>query len=190
MMHELTEKPASEIPRFIPYSHMLACSGNSTPILDLSDIRPASPRSSISFVQMIYPAQVDAHSAAKLHSNMNFNLLPALRRPTDFSVNSILGNADSASGNGVWPAARLAPGLPPAHSKLSDMFAAEMMQQQLSMRAGLDNSSQPPVPTEPTTPSSASGETCDDAQVELEGMDLWEQFHDIGTEMVITKCGR
>ncbi|XP_067931774.1 T-box transcription factor TBX3-like [Watersipora subatra] len=139
---------------------------------------------------MIYPAQVDAHSAAKLHSNMNFNLLPALRRPTDFSVNSILGNADSASGNGVWPAARLAPGLPPAHSKLSDMFAAEMMQQQLSMRAGLDNSSQPPVPTEPTTPSSASGETCDDAQVELEGMDLWEQFHDIGTEMVITKCGR
>lgn len=59
------------------------------------------------------------------------------------------------------------------------MFAAEMMlsqQHQLAMR-GLE------VNTEST-------EVGDDAQVELEGMDLWEQFHDIGTEMVITKCGR
>lgn len=30
----------------------------------------------------------------------------------------------------------------------------------------------------------------DDPKVELESKDLWEQFHKIGTEMVITKSGR
>lgn len=30
----------------------------------------------------------------------------------------------------------------------------------------------------------------DDPKVELEGKDLWDQFHKIGTEMVITKSGR
>ena len=30
----------------------------------------------------------------------------------------------------------------------------------------------------------------DDAKVELENMDLWDSFHQFGTEMVITKTGR
>ena len=30
----------------------------------------------------------------------------------------------------------------------------------------------------------------DSPKVELENQDLWEQFHNIGTEMVITKTGR
>ena len=30
----------------------------------------------------------------------------------------------------------------------------------------------------------------DDPKVELENQDLWQKFHDIGTEMVITKTGR
>jgi len=30
----------------------------------------------------------------------------------------------------------------------------------------------------------------DDPKVELDGKDMWEQFHEIGTEMVITKSGR
>ena len=30
----------------------------------------------------------------------------------------------------------------------------------------------------------------DDPRVVLEGRELWEQFHTIGTEMVITKSGR
>lgn len=30
----------------------------------------------------------------------------------------------------------------------------------------------------------------DDPKVELEGRELWEQFHLLGTEMVITKSGR
>ena len=30
----------------------------------------------------------------------------------------------------------------------------------------------------------------DDPKVDLEGKDLWDQFHKCGTEMVITKSGR
>ena len=30
----------------------------------------------------------------------------------------------------------------------------------------------------------------DEPKVELENFDLWEQFHGLGTEMVITKTGR
>lgn len=30
----------------------------------------------------------------------------------------------------------------------------------------------------------------DDPKVTLEGKDLWEKFHKLGTEMVITKSGR
>jgi len=33
-------------------------------------------------------------------------------------------------------------------------------------------------------------EVNDDPKVELEGKDLWEQFNNLGTEMVITKSGR
>jgi hypothetical protein len=30
----------------------------------------------------------------------------------------------------------------------------------------------------------------DDPKVEIESKELWEQFHNLGTEMVITKSGR
>lgn len=154
-----------------------------------------------SFLQMIYQKPVDAQSAAAKLQNMNFNLLPGLRgRPTDFSVSSILGNNNSQESSptnntatspaAMWPATgRLATGLSPLHSKLPDMLAAEMMLQQqhqlntAARAAGIDNNATP------STPDSAN-DISDDAQVELEMMDLWEQFHDIGTEMVITKCGR
>lgn len=131
---------------------------------------------------MIYPASVDSHSASKLQT-MNFNLLPGLRRPTDFSVSSILGNSGNSSPpTNMWtgsaPAPRLPPGLSALHNKLPDMLAAEMMMSQhhLALR-NMENTQE-------------STDTNDDAQVELEGMDLWEKFHEIGTEMVITKCGR
>lgn len=154
-----------------------------------------------SFVQMIYSTPVDALSAAKPHSNMNFNLLPGLRRPTDFSVSSILGNTETSTAGGMWPAgSRLPPGLSPLHSKLPDMLAAELMQQQLSsMRAGLQQQKNTQLSPSIESPSSTGscpasapngGDSSDTAMVELESMDLWEQFHDIGTEMVITKCGR
>ena len=37
---------------------------------------------------------------------------------------------------------------------------------------------------------SAASDVMDDPKVELEGKDLWKNFHEIGTEMVITKSGR
>lgn len=43
-------------------------------------------------------------------------------------------------------------------------------------------------PGESTTSSDA--EVKDDPKVDLEAKDLWDRFHDLGTEMVITKSGR
>ncbi|KAJ8350928.1 hypothetical protein SKAU_G00260580 [Synaphobranchus kaupii] len=42
-----------------------------------------------------------------------------------------------------------------------------------------------PTPCEPSPPSSM-----EEIQVELQCADLWKRFHDIGTEMIITKAGR
>lgn len=36
-------------------------------------------------------------------------------------------------------------------------------------------------------PVSGAGE---ETRVDLQGSDLWKRFHDIGTEMIITKAGR
>ncbi|KAF7695868.1 T-box transcription factor TBX18 [Silurus meridionalis] len=40
----------------------------------------------------------------------------------------------------------------------------------------------------PPPPTGARG--AEEARVELQGSDLWKRFHDIGTEMIITKAGR
>lgn len=39
----------------------------------------------------------------------------------------------------------------------------------------------PPIPPRFTLPG---------AEVKLQNADLWSEFHQIGTEMIITKCGR
>lgn len=39
----------------------------------------------------------------------------------------------------------------------------------------------PPIPPRFTLP---------DAEVKLQNNELWTEFHQIGTEMIITKCGR
>lgn len=49
-----------------------------------------------------------------------------------------------------------------------------------------------------SSPSDLTSATCDpptlssmdEIQVELQCADLWKRFHDIGTEMIITKAGR
>jgi hypothetical protein len=58
------------------------------------------------------------------------------------------------------------------------MTAAHQLQQQ----AQLQQSAQEEINEENQEP--------DDPVVELENKDLWTQFHQIGTEMVITKTGR
>lgn len=39
-------------------------------------------------------------------------------------------------------------------------------------------------------PVPAAMSTMEEIQVELQCADLWKRFHDIGTEMIITKAGR
>ncbi|KOB79107.1 Uncharacterized protein OBRU01_01131 [Operophtera brumata] len=46
----------------------------------------------------------------------------------------------------------------------------------------------PPPPYAPLVPDDDG--VVDDPKVTLEGKDLWEKFHKLGTEMVITKSGR
>ena len=102
-----------------------------------------------------------------------------LHRPTDYSMNSILA-----------PHHYPVPGLPMHHGipssilpKLQQTVArspltpADMLAHQQHMRSL--RSLEPP-----------ESEVQDDPKVELEGKDLWEQFHSFETEMVITKSGR
>uniref|UniRef100_A0A8D3CIZ4 T-box transcription factor 15 n=1 Tax=Scophthalmus maximus TaxID=52904 RepID=A0A8D3CIZ4_SCOMX len=42
----------------------------------------------------------------------------------------------------------------------------------------------------PCDPSPSSASSMEEIQVELQCADLWKRFHDIGTEMIITKAGR
>ncbi|XP_043921864.1 T-box transcription factor TBX18 isoform X2 [Protopterus annectens] len=42
----------------------------------------------------------------------------------------------------------------------------------------------------PCSPSHGTPGHCGDIRVELQGSDLWKRFHEIGTEMIITKAGR
>ena len=45
-----------------------------------------------------------------------------------------------------------------------------------------------PQPAAPCAPSVTG--TGEEARVDLQGSDLWKRFHEIGTEMIITKAGR
>ncbi|XP_007906618.1 T-box transcription factor TBX18 [Callorhinchus milii] len=47
----------------------------------------------------------------------------------------------------------------------------------------------PPILTKTYAPSKYNSSR-EDIRVELQGADLWKRFHDIGTEMIITKAGR
>jgi len=96
-------------------------------------------------------------------------LLPRPTGPADFSVSSLLGQNPylPLGGPGGYP---LIPKLghypPPGHPGSNDDLRP--------MR---------------TLPPDDDG-VVDDPKVTLEGRDLWEKFHKLGTEMVITKSGR
>ena len=81
---------------------------------------------------------------------------------TDFSMHSILNQHGGNSPN----AAQLGvpPGLLPSHLLGSPLGS--------------------------TAPSVEDDGICDDPKVALEAKDLWDKFHELGTEMVITKSGR
>lgn len=105
-------------------------------------------------------------------------------RPSDFSVNSILtAQSQYFPGLSFNP---LPPGpmLPKALGQNSVLPGGPMSPEEMiaAQAASL------PRPLRTLDPEDS--QYVDNPKVELESKDLWEQFHKLGTEMVITKSGR
>ncbi len=112
-----------------------------------------------------------------------------LQRPTDYSVSSLLAASQHAGAHPYLPG--LGPhGLHPAIlPKLQQTLAGRLPSlptADLFLPPGLPRSLR--GPGVPYTPEDDGVK--DDPKVELEGKELWEQFHSRETEMVITKSGR
>ncbi|XP_032885996.1 T-box transcription factor TBX22-like isoform X1 [Amblyraja radiata] len=97
-----------------------------------------------------------------------------------FSVESLVGNSlkrtNEDTGNGQLRDGLNAAQNQPGRPKL------EEHEQSAAVAEGDKISSSP-------SHRSLGGDS-DDLQVELQGADLWKRFHEIGTEMIITKAGR
>lgn len=131
-----------------------------------------------------------------------------LPRPTDFSVSSLLtagggqqqGQGSPGAPSSYFPAAALAaltgspggphshfhpgsllPKLPPHHPHPHHPYttAEDVLMHQLH-----------PAMRPLRTLQPEEDGVVDDPKVTLEGKELWEKFHKLGTEMVITKSGR
>ncbi|XP_059479255.1 optomotor-blind protein-like isoform X3 [Neocloeon triangulifer] len=122
-----------------------------------------------------------------------------LQRPTDFSVSSLLTQPQYfPSANPHYPGSLL-PKLPhmPGHPASAGASYEEVLAAQQAAAAaavavatagGNGPGSTVPRPLRAIQPEEDG--VVDDPKVTLEGKDLWEKFHKLGTEMVITKSGR
>lgn len=168
-------------------------------------------------VQEALQSDISSRSAAK---GMAYNPFLQLPRPTDFSVSSLLTGGAPGQGQGspgsqhpqpYFPAAALAalagtpagphphlypgtlvPKLPPHHphahhpiggtpyTTAEEVVLASVAAHQLQHH---------PMRQTRTFQAEDDG-VVDDPKVTLEGKELWEKFHKLGTEMVITKSGR
>ncbi|KAF4516955.1 hypothetical protein B566_EDAN005556 [Ephemera danica] len=128
-----------------------------------------------------------------------------LQRPTDFSVSSLLtqpqyfpGLGPGSGGPPHYPGSLLhklphLPGHPAGASSYEEVLAAQQAAVAAAAAATAGGSA-PPGSTPGVRPLRAiqpeDDGVVDDPKVTLEGKDLWEKFHKLGTEMVITKSGR
>ncbi|KAK8772948.1 hypothetical protein V5799_012523 [Amblyomma americanum] len=118
---------------------------------------------------------------------------PPARSPSDFSMHSILSQQPPYLPLGLPPHAAVfgaAPQLfaggpklmPPHHAPPPSLGAqAQLTPEELMAARHL----RPPPGFEPEEDG-----VQDDPKVNLEGKDLWGRFHELGTEMIITKSGR
>ncbi|XP_054858992.1 T-box transcription factor TBX15 [Eublepharis macularius] len=60
----------------------------------------------------------------------------------------------------------------------------------LAERTSCSFGSHPDLPSSGSIPQPPPSSSMEEIQVELQCADLWKRFHDIGTEMIITKAGR
>ena len=125
-----------------------------------------------------------------------------LQRPTDFSVSSLLTQPQYFP-TGAHPHY---PGLMPKLSHLThpgsagasyeEVLAAQQAAAAAGVAVATGGGGGPgstgghgvPRPLRAIQPEEDG--VVDDPKVTLEGKDLWERFHKLGTEMVITKSGR
>ena len=100
-------------------------------------------------------------------------LLPrAPQGPADFSVSSLLGQSPYLPlGAPSYPLLPKLGHYPPPPGSLGGSAADDLRSSLRSLPPDDDG-------------------VVDDPKVTLEGRDLWEKFHKLGTEMVITKSGR
>eukprot|EP00058_Branchiostoma_floridae_P026522 XP_002612013.1 hypothetical protein BRAFLDRAFT_124787 [Branchiostoma floridae] len=106
------------------------------------------------------------------------------QRARAFSINNMLTGSPHAFPFPGFPMAQAAPAPPPDPCAFSDRFATDfhMTADHKTQRLGLGHL---PAPQNFPPPSALK-----DMKVTLEQKDLWDSFHDIGTEMIITKAGR
>lgn len=128
-----------------------------------------------------------------------------LQRPTDFSVSSLLTQPQYFPGLGPgghphYPGSLLQK-LPhlaghPSGASYEEVLAAHQAASAAAASAvasagGNGPGSNPGVVPRPLRAIQPEDDgVVDDPKVTLEGKDLWEKFHKLGTEMVITKSGR
>nr|XP_018914132.1 PREDICTED: optomotor-blind protein isoform X3 [Bemisia tabaci] len=150
------------------------------------------PPSPVGAPKTIEPGSIPDKSMSSFHPATATTTSNLFRPSTDFSVSSLLtGSPGSAHSNpGLphspypFPPLGCFPKLPP-HPPVSAYTTAE----DVVLAAAVAHHAHPMVrPLRAIQPEDDG--IVDDPKVTLEGKDLWEKFHKLGTEMVITKSGR
>ncbi len=152
---------------------------------------------------MIFPSPAPSVEVSRGPSTtMPYNPFLLSRPGSDYSVSSLLAASQQAGGQtqhhpaslqGLAAAAGSAAGHLQNPYGLSHAAAASILpklQQTVQGRAPLSDFFLPPIPRPLRCPEPPEPEVHDDPKVELESKELWDQFHENGTEMVITKTGR
>lgn len=160
---------------------------------------------------MRFDSAISEAIPGKERDTMAYHPFLQLPRQTDFSVSSLLTAANSnqtnntSPNNSFYPAAALAafgsqnphcyPGAllpklshPHAHHPLSGHPYTTAEDVVLAAVAAHNHHPAMVRPLRAIQPEDDG--VVDDPKVTLEGKDLWEKFHKLGTEMVITKSGR
>lgn len=144
--------------------------------------------------------------------DMAYHPFLQLPRQTDFSVSSLLtaanstGNSASSSpASGFYPAAALAafggqnphcypgallPKIQPPHHHHPLAAHPYTTAEDVVLAAVAAHNHHPAMVRPLRAIQPEDDGVVDDPKVTLEGKDLWEKFHKLGTEMVITKSGR
>lgn len=165
------------------------------------------PHKANEFIEMAYPPQPFLLRAADLNyrSAAAAAAAAAANQPQSAYLSALFGpmaaasagffgkmhpNMGSPSGNGPQASSLSSNGSP--FLTAEEVLASHQMAAAAAAAAAAasgNSSSGPAAPVRPPFEPEDDGIE-DDPKVTLESKDLWERFHNLGTEMVITKSGR